>query len=108
MFNGARFPSKGRRSPAAGIGKLDGDGGIDRYFLEYPKGGERRCGVGGTGRGIGGVRRQARSTHPVIKTGVMVGRLRRHRPQHQGQAESRKPFHAEAHLLVEKIFQFPD
>src|SRR5580704_5215739 len=72
----------------------------DCFFSQHADRGENRPDVSGTDGGAGAVRRHANRTGGRFGlAGVIVGRLRRRRPQHQGQAEPRRPAIYRTHAL---------
>src|SRR5580704_5160395 len=73
----------------------------DLFFLKLADGGKHRPGMMGADRGASGVRRHAnRAGCGFSLAGMVVDSLHRCRPQHEGQAEPRRPANYRTHAFL--------
>ena len=86
------------RTPDIEIGRIKPSGSRDSFIAPQPDGDKRRCGIRRLGGWAGAVRRHADQAGSGIgRVRVIVGRLRRNRPQHQGQAQPGRPSDPKTH-----------
>src|SRR5258708_8741892 len=91
----------GRRAANAEIKNLEPRVRDDCYFMQQPEGGENGPGVIGNRRRGGAMchhANRARRRFGLLR--MMMGRLCRRRPQHQGQAEPNQPSGSRSHTLL--------
>src|ERR1700686_677381 len=87
-----------RRTANAGFRKVEPGLRDNVFFLQQSDRRKNRAVMAGTNRGVGAMRHHANRARRCGRLArVTMGRLRPHRPYHQGQAEPSRPSHPQTH-----------